>query len=295
MCTRSSLSRAMLFCLVIATAVVAQNADTTRRLWDTAFIKPTQTKATQRKTKRRAYRVVTPNVPVDNVAPETVVGVTIWRLRPAKTGDAGERLIVHGDSESWVPERISAGTMLAPGDRIRISIEAARSGYLYVIDREQYADGSLGPPFLIFPTTRVLNGENKVMVGRLTEIPAQQDDPPYFTLTRSRPEQVAEVVSVLISPTPIEGLEIGEKAMELSSDQVARWEKSWSSGTGLLEFTTGVGQSWTKEEKEATATGTRALSADSPAPQLLFYRPSAKPSEPMFVKLQLRYRTRPRR
>src|ERR1051326_6537120 len=63
----------------------AQKTDEgTRKLWDTPFIIPAANKptASRRRTGGR-YRVATPNVPVDNVAPDTVVGVTIWRLRPA--------------------------------------------------------------------------------------------------------------------------------------------------------------------------------------------------------------------
>jgi hypothetical protein len=117
--------------------------DMTRKLWDTAFSSSTTQKSTNR---RRAYRNATPNVPVNNVAPETVVGMTLWRLRPPRPTDSGERLIVHDDATVWVPERISATTRLVQGDRLRISVEAVRAGFVYIIDREQYADGSLGQP-----------------------------------------------------------------------------------------------------------------------------------------------------
>ena len=268
----------------------AQKADeATRKLWDTAFIIPAANKQTaSRRRSGGRYRVATPNVPVDNVAPDTVVGVTIWRLRPANRSDSGERLIVHDDNftKEWLPERISATTKLVQGDRLRISVEAVRPGYLYVIDREQYADGSLGAPYLIFPTTRTAGGDNEVATGRLIEIPAQDDAPPFFTMRKSRPDHVAEVVSVLVTPTPLEGVQITDKALKLTDTQVANWEKMWGSSVGRLEMST-VGQTWTKEEKEAR---TRALTASAPAPQLLFYRPSAKPTEPLFVKLKLQYR-----
>ena len=268
----------------------AQKADEgTRKLWDTAFIIPAASKTTanRRRTGGR-YRVATPNVPVDNVAPDTVVGVTIWRLRPATRADSGERLIVHDDNATteWLPERISSTTKLAQGDRLRISVEAVRAGYLYVIDREQYADGSLGAPYLIFPTTRTSGGDNEVSIGRLLEIPAQDDAPPFFTMRKSRPDHVAEVVSVLVTPQPLEGVQITDKALKLSDAQVAGWEKMWGSSVGHLEMST-VGQPWTKEEKESR---TRAMTASAPPPQLLFYRPSLKSSEPMFVKLRLAYR-----
>jgi hypothetical protein len=267
--------------------VMAQKADeATRKLWDTAFIKPSNSRRPAKRQSR--YRVATPNVPVDNVAPDTVVGVTIWRLRPANRSDSGERLIVHDDNATreWLPERISANTRLVQGDRLRISVEAVRAGYLYVINREQYADGSVGEPYLIFPTTRTGGGDNRVEVNRLIEIPAQDDSPPFFTMKKSRPDHVAEVVSVLVSPTPIEGLTITDKAQKLAEAQVAKWDSAWGSSVGRLEMAT-TGQAWTREEKDSA---TRALTSSAPAPQLLFYRPMVKPMEPMFVKLKLQYR-----
>lgn len=275
----------VLLVLIGASLVMAQKPeDTTRKLWDTAFIQTSSKKPVRR---RSRYRIATPNVPVENIVPETVVGVTIWRLRPARGSDSGERLIVHDDNANseWLPERISANTRLVQGDRLRISIEAVRSGYLYVIDREQYANGSLSEPYLIFPTTRTAGGDNEVATGRLLEIPAQDDSPPFFTMRKSRPDHVAEVVSVLVTPTPLEGVAITDKAQKLSEAQVASWEKSWGSNVGQLEMSA-TGQSWTREEKEGP---TRALTAAAPAPQLLFYRPNAKPADPLFVKLKLRY------
>lgn len=274
--------------VLIAGSVFSQNQeDMTRKLWDTAFIGPS-TKKTSSRRRTGSYRVATPNVPTNNVAPETVVGVTLWRLRPARQSDSGERLIVHDSSadSEWLPERIAANTRLVQGDKLRMSVEAVRGGYLYVIDREQYADGSLGEPYLIFPTTRTAGGDNQVGIGRLVEIPAQDDNPPFFTMKKSRADHVAEVLSVLVSPTKLEGVQITDKALKLTEAQVAQWEKQWGSSVGHLEMST-TGQTWTKEEKDAR---TRALTASAPPPQLVFYRPSVKPTEPVLVKLKLSYR-----
>jgi hypothetical protein len=287
---------------VIAVALPAAFAQTpeeaTRRLWDTAFISPGKSHAAGRRTHvnrkpgGRSYRIVTPNIPTTGVAADTVVGLTVWRLRRSTSADSGERLIVHEgtDAVEWLPERISADTRLAEGDRLRISVEAARTGYLYVIDREQYADGSLGEPYLIFPTTRTLNGNNEVKVGKVIEIPAQDDRPPYFTLRRSKPVQVAEVLSVLVTSSPLEAIQITDRAQKLAESQVAAWEQSWSTQVGLLELESGAGRPWTKEEKDAGADATKALKPDAPAPQVLYYRPNAKASEPLLVKVHLRYR-----
>jgi hypothetical protein len=269
----------------------SQDDQTTRRLWDTAFINTGSKKALPRKATKRSYRIATPNVPTEGVNGETVVGVTLWRLRRASSTDSGERLIVHEgpDSAEWLPERISANTKLDQGDRLRISVEAARTGYLYVIDREQYADGSLSEPYMIFPTTRTLGGNNQVTIGKIIELPAQDDRPPYFTVKRTRSDQVAEVLSVLISPSPLEGMEITDKAQKLSEVQVNKWEKSWGGQVGLLELEAGAGKPWSKEEKEAGSDVARILKPDAPAPQAIYYQPNTKSGEPILVKVRLRY------
>src|SRR5437867_180490 len=77
-----------------------------------------------------------------------------------------------GSEVEWTPERIEEDTPLNPGDKVRLSIESlSRAGYLYVIDRAQYADGTLGEPLLIFPTLRTSN-KNRVKPGRLIYIPS---------------------------------------------------------------------------------------------------------------------------
>lgn len=271
--------------------VKAQDDQATRRLWDTAFINSGNKRTLPRRATKRSYRIATPNVPTAGVNGETVVGVTLWRLRRANQTDSGERLIVHegADAAEWLPERISPNTKLDQGERLRISVEAARTGYLYVIDREQYADGSLSEPYLIFPTTRTLGGNNQVTVGKIIELPSQDDRPPYFTVKRSRADQVAEVVSVLISPSPLEGIEITDKAQKLSEVQVSKWEKSWGGRVGLLELEAGAGKPWSKEEKEAASDVARVLKQDAPAPQAIYYQPNTKSSDPILVKVRLRY------
>jgi len=277
-----------------ATAQQPQSEETTRHLWDTAFIDQGK-KAPTKSAVRRSYRIVTPRVPVVGVAPDSVIGVTLWRLRPARKAETGERIITHDGPESmeWLPERVSSTGRLSEGDRIRMSIEAARTGYLYVIDQEQYADGSKGEPYLIFPTTRTHGGDNSVKAGRIVEIPAQDDAPPYFTLKRSRADHVGENVIVLVTPTRIESLTITDKAQRLSDETLATWEKSWGTQTGRLEMTGGVGQSWTKQEREAGADGTRSMTEVEPAPQTVFYRPGVGSKDPVLIKVQLQY-ARPR-
>jgi len=279
--------------LLVAMAQQPQEEETTRQLWDTAFINQGNKQAARR-TVRRNYRIVTPQVPVTRVSAETVIGVTLWRLRPTRPADTGERIITHDGPESveWLPERVSSTGRLSEGDRIRMSIEAARTGYLYVVDQEIYADGSKGEPFLIFPTTRTRGGDNSVKAGRVIEIPSQDDSPPFFTLKRTRVDHVGENVIVLVTPTPIEGLAITDRAQRLSDETLASWEKSWGAQTGRLEMENGDGKPWTRQEKEAGADSTRSLKEDEPAPQTIYYRPGASSTVPVLVKVKLQYARR---
>jgi hypothetical protein len=288
---------ALALCAVSLAAATqgTQDDETTRKLWDTAFSTAAKKPAPPgRNRARRDYRVATPRVSRAGVSGESVVGVTVWRLRPSREADDGERMIVHegSDAAMWIPERVPANAGLAEGDRVRLSIEAARTGYLYVIDREQYADGTLGEPYLIFPTTRTLGGDNQVEAGRLVDIPAQEDSPPFFTLKRSRADQVGELLSVIVTPVPLDELQVGAQAQKLSVERVAQWERSWGEQTGRMELSDGAGKLWTREEKEASASAARLLNASAPNPQTLYYRPGVKPDEPLLIKVKLQYRRR---
>src|SRR5207344_1138160 len=82
----------MILCLaglLVPLAQQTQENETTRHLWDTAFIdKGTQAPAT-RKSARRSYRIITPQVPITDVSADTVIGITLWKLRPTRPADTG--------------------------------------------------------------------------------------------------------------------------------------------------------------------------------------------------------------
>ena len=223
------------------------------------------------------------------------LGVTLWRLRPSKQNDSGARLLEMESSQTgeWTTERIEIDTPLKVSERVRISVESPRAGYLYVVDREQYADGSLGDAYLIFPTTRTRNGDNKVRPGKLIDIPAQEDTPNYFTLvpSPSRSDQVAEVLSFIVTSQPLESLPITDKPLKVSKSDIAKWEKSWSSEVERFEMEGGAGRAWTDEEKAASATSSsRLLTQEEPAPQTV-YRIVAKATGSLLVTVPLRYGT----
>jgi hypothetical protein len=293
------LSLSLAACLLSPDAA-AQNSDTsdgvsTRQLWDENLQK--RRPATAR-TRPATPRKATPQA---EKLGDAFVGFTLWQLRPSRSGDEeGTRLLVHeeetGERQQLTAERVNSDTPLADGSKVRVSIEPARAGYLYVVDREQYSDGSFSDPWLIFPTTRIRNGNNSVGPGTVIEVPDPDNKMPYFRLTRNKarrtssagqsaPEQVSEVLTVLISPQPITGVKIGRTPQKLSTEQFAQWERQWATQTKTLEAT-GSGASYTQAEKQA-GKGDGVLTGDDPLPQTMI-QSEAKPGDPLLVTVPIR-------
>jgi len=226
-------------------------------------------------------------------APTMDIGVTIWRLRPSSEVEGGARMLVMENARQteWTPQRIEADTPLQVGERVRLSIESPRAGYLYVIDREQYADGSFGDAYLIFPTLRTRGGDNQVRPGKLIDIPAQEDNPSYFTLvpSPSRSDQVAEILSIIVTPEPLSNFRFTERPLKLSKSDVAKWETSGSVEVERFEMVGGAGMPWSKAEMAASAAGSsRILTQEEPAPQTV-YRIGSKTKNAFLVTVALRY------
>lgn len=239
---------------------------------------------------RPRYRRTSPLATLAKTQTEEI-GITVWRLRPARSTDSGARVLVLDGlrQDQWVAERIEAGTPLNIGDRVRLTVESPRPGYLYIIDREQYADGSLGEPMLIFPTLRTRGGDNRVEPGRLIDIPAQEDQYSYFTAQPAggRRDQVAEVLTIILVPQALP-LRISEQPLRIAQTEIAGWESLWGGATERLELVNGAGQTWTNEEKLAGAVKGRQLTQTGPPPQTV-YRVARKAGGSLLITVPLRY------
>lgn len=273
----------------------ADQQDDTRGIWDTGLVQKRLPSAAR---KRIKYRRVTPPgavktataLPADQ-SELAIIGVTLWRLRPATGADASEtRMLEHQSGIELAAERVEGNTAFSIGDRVRLTIESPRKGYLYVIDRERYADGRLGQPQLIFPTLKIRDGDNQVEAGRVIDIPDQGDNPPFLRMTRENPELVGEELILIVKPTPLEGLSIGRSALKLTEQQVMEWQKKWAGRTEQIELEGGAGQGYTKSEKDAGANGTRMLTQEDPPPQTI-YHVLIKPGEPLLVIVPLKYKS----
>ena len=278
-------SAACLLVLPAGAAAQSGDDDATRGLWDTAFLQ--QRPPGRAAARRPAYRPAGAGkaARVEAVASRAVVGITVWRLRPSAGGDEVRQLI-HGQQGEWTPERVSAAEPLREGERVQITVEAPRSGHLYVFDREVYADKSLGEPYLIFPTTAIRGGDNLVRAGRVVEIPSHEDSPPFYTIKRSRPDYEGELLTVLITDAPLEELTTGPAALKLSREQLESYEQRWGAAVDNIELVGGTGAPMTGAERRA-AEGKRLLTRSDPMPQSI-YRVRSKPGAPLLLSMFLR-------
>jgi len=277
---------AVLGWLVAAAPAAAQGGqpdEGSRQIWDEEFVKARP----EAPRKAASARPAATTRPARKAAAHasSFVGVTLWRLSPAPEGSRA--VTVAGEGRRWLPERAEVDAAIPEGQQVRIAVEASRPGYLYVIDRERNADGTLGEPALVFPTRRIRGGDNAVQAGRVIEIPDLGDQPPYFTLKRSRPQHAEEQLLLLVAPAPLPEVTIGQDAQPLSRTQVEEWERRWGARHAKLETPGGAGRAYTTSEHEAASAPSRLLTRGEPLPQTL-YRVETAVGNPTLVVVTLR-------
>lgn len=267
-----------------AVALAQQPADplATRQIWDTSFL--------EKRPPGAGKAAAVKPLPKIGAVKGALVGVTLWNMRPSKAEDTREiRALIHEEDGSDVeltPERLPSDSPLKERQKIRISVESGEAGYLYIIDRDFYADGTKSDAYLIFPTKKLRNGDAFVRPGLVVEIPEPGNKTPYFKIERSRQDQVNETLTILVSPKPIPELHIADKRQKLTDAQVAEWEKKWQAKTLKLEAKGQEGKPYTVTEKQAASGGKPLTSAD-PVPQTM-YQVENKPGEPVLLHVPLR-------
>lgn len=303
---RSNLQKAFFALAVCLAALLAPNAfaqtqdeDTARRFWPPNF-RPPAAKPSKPKPVAIRYRRTSPALSETVAANDSVLGITIWLVTPPAANNPkeqeSERILVPktGKKTNLIAKRVEASTKFSPGQKVRLSLEVPRSGFLYVIDREQYEDGSFSDPYLIYPLDPVAD-DNRVSKGRVIEIPKVGEDP-YFEVqpldTAGKSRQVAELLTVLVTPTPLKELPKATRNAEgdyepilLPRAQVEEWEKQWATQVEQAELEGGAGQLYSSRELAAGTRKQRLTNAD-PLPQTVF-RVAAKPGRPLLVKLPL--------
>jgi hypothetical protein len=257
----------------------------------------TSDKASGKPRRNLTYRASRPftKVPPAPAMEYVQVGVTIWRLQKAEGAKQMDQ-----EGEEAKLEQLEASTQLSIGSMVRLGIEPlTRDGFLYVIDREQFADGGYGEAQLIFPTLRTRNGNNSVRAHELVLIPRP---PSYFLINPSNTgrAQSAEVLTIIVSPTPLQlPAALGERAMTISEQLFKSWETQWKpASVNVLEMNGGAG---TTSSVKAQAEGAKSLDQQGQERQQLtqgdalpqtIYRAAIRKDRALLVTVPLKFKTR---
>lgn len=221
-----------------------------------------------------------PDAEAAEVSDDQLIGITFWRLREATARElSGEKRLLL--QQKYIAGRVASETLFKRDDLVRLSIEAPRSdgANLYVIDRELYADGSVGSPHLIFPSRTVRNGDNEIGAGKVLDIPASTDSIPYFSFSSDRADYTGEQLTIIVSPRPLNLPRSEGPPLPLNREQVAQlrdWERDWSGSVERREAKAQLGAKRTAVERDA-GEGERLLTQRDPLPQTI-YRVKAKPA-----------------
>jgi hypothetical protein len=226
------------------------------------------------KTVPKRDEIYTTNKPFPLGAPPknmtyVTVGFTLWRIRVANEVQSKDPK-VQKERMSWdeqdhevVVTRMSDVNPIPNQELIQLTIEYLPSGgevevnrarYLYVINREQFADGKLRNARLIFPTLKTYEGDNRLLPGKTVTLP---DPERPFIISRavSQGRQTSEAYTIILSPVSLHSelpQPLSNKAMELSEELMATWEKRWRSVEVRADLRNGVGQSRTEREIDSS-------------------------------------------
>jgi serine/threonine protein kinase len=226
------------------------------------------------------------------------IGVDVFRLRPVDARDSDETAREIIDGQESVSERTE--DYVTNGEKLFLNIESLtgsflpdKGGYLYVVNREQYADGTYGKARLIFPTLLTYGGQNRVRPGQPIALPRSQGKP--FSIKRSTPSQTAETFTIILSPWAFQLPEpLTDHAIVLPDSVFADWERRYRAKMYRATLRDGLGQTKTKREQAVSTReiidGAEApLTQDDPLPQTVF-RGVVRNGNPAMVTVTLKFR-----
>ena len=247
----------------------------------------------KRKRAGRTITLRTPNVFTRTPAPKGTeyaqVGVTIWRV------DSGQSKGVDQVGEEQTIERLDTNAPYTNGDTIRLRIQSPAGGYLYIVDQEQYSDGTYGPAMLIFPTLRTRKGNNLIEAWTPVEAPAYPSvwkfKPRELKEGEVRKVQTAEVLTIIVSPKPlIDRSRISERQLALSKGEFEGWRVQWQRPIQQFDVENIVGQ--IAKSKGVEQQGEETADEDDIGAQTT-YQVAIKPGSPLIVTLPLRFKAAP--
>lgn len=179
------------------------------------------------------------------------IGLTMWRLRPPAKDETGVLFTVdHNDTDArWLAERISTDTALKVGDKVRFGIESSIDGYLYLFNRETFADGTVGRAYRMFPEKD--DDDNLVGPGLLFDMPDQRDEYPYFNVKNkgSKSNYNGELLIVILSPRPLARIAVDQDGFVTDARALEAFEDA--SVSDVFEMTERTDKVMTQVEAES--------------------------------------------
>jgi len=197
---------------------------------------------------------------------DAYLGITIWRLRPSVPSDNRAVRVKLEDGKEWTPERVSSNNKLSSGDRIRIGIEAARPGYLYVLGDKYFAR-------VIFPSAASGTSDNYVAPGTMVMVPSDKSQPAYLKFNRY------QTFTVLLAPQPVPRIAVESMPDRIAPELFADWRTLWGASVWRLGPTFPGSNAITPVEARL-----RQLTQDDPLPQDIYH--SDTPGEPILVDIE---------
>lgn len=305
-------------CMTVVTAaimVTAQDGQRSRSITSEDFVKERPAaKAKTPKPKPLSYRSIrSDRNPIKRKPPTvkprpqkakpviTEIGVTVWKLRPPAEGENGYFFSVDDGNDErvrWLAERVNPDAVFAPRDPLRFAVESSVPGFLYVIGRETYSDGTFGTPYPIFPTEP--DDDNSVRPGMLFDFPDQREDVAYLRLNPKKDNYTGEIMTIIIAAKPLTIIKLDKDGNVRDSDELrdlelgAQVELFTRTDTADRIYSTAeskaaCGVKARKLERDKKACGTNGLTREESLPQSI-YQVKAAAGQPAvaFVKLAVR-------
>jgi hypothetical protein len=270
--------------------------DAARDIWDTGFVQKRPAAPHAAANQHSTIRYLPEKAaaaPKLGAATDAVIGLTLWRLRkPTSRDDEGSRLLIpdyndSGDSVALVPERIDFNHHLHENDRIRLSIEAPYKGYLYVIDRESYRDGTTGDPVLLFPIREINQGNNETAPGRVIDIPSEHGRMRALRISRGSEQTAGEDILLLVTGKPLPEITLTDGPQKLDPKLVENWDKLWSRAAQGFNLAAGQNKTWTGAERQAGEKPGAILNQGDPLPQTIMSTVPQGEALPVLIHLPL--------
>lgn len=241
------------------------------------------------------------------------LGLTIFRFEPRGAvyrpgGEGTKDILMEGteqaptppvrvsewDSADWA--RATPDEQFAVGQAVRLHFEPlTEAGYLYIVHQELYADGTTGPPRLLFPTLKTNGGNNLVLPNADLWIPRA---PAYFRIkpSESNKSHVGELLTVVLRAEALSTIlrrSLENGPLSLATEEFNRLTAGADAAGIRMNLDGGRGQKQTAREmsKDIGMEGDEALTEGDPLPQTV-YEARRRSGRPVVFRIPLKFKAK---